>query len=110
MKHYDLHLFVCENKRPNGHPRGCCADKNSVALRELLKEKVKTSGLNINVRVNSAGCLDACEFGAVLVVYPESIWYGGVTEADIDDIIESHLRNRQPVERLMISDKRYNKD
>ncbi len=110
MKRYDMHLFVCENKRTEGHPRGCCADKNSLLFRDKLKEKTKKSGLSVDIRVNGSGCLDACEFGIVLVIYPEGIWYGRVTEGDIDEIIESHLRNGKPVKRLLIEDKRYNRD
>ncbi|MBI2419441.1 MAG: (2Fe-2S) ferredoxin domain-containing protein [Ignavibacteriales bacterium] len=110
MKRYDLHVFVCENKREEGHPRGCCSDKGSVAFREQLKLRVKKLGLPIDVRVNSAGCLDACEFGAVMVVYPEGTWYGGVQEQDIDEIIESHIKLGKPVERLIIKDKRFHKD
>ena len=67
-------------------------------------------GLKANVRANTAGCLDACEFGASMVIYPEQIWYGGVTKDDIEEIIQSHIINNMPVERLKITDKRFNKD
>ena len=110
MKRFDKHIFVCENKRPDGHPRGCCADKNSPELRQKLKSRLKQLGLNANVRANAAGCLDACEFGPTIVIYPEQIWYGGVTESDIEEIIQSHVIENKPVERLKIKDKRYNKD
>ena len=110
MKRYDLHIFVCENKRPDGHPRGCCTDKGSVAFRESLKKQVKASRLPVDVRVNASGCLDACEFGISMVIYPEGIWYGGVQEYDIEEIIESHLKGGIPVERLIIKDKRYHRD
>ena len=56
------------------------------------------------VRVNKAGCLDRCAGGPVAVVYPEAVWYSFVDESDIDEIIESHLKNGQPVERLMLPD------
>lgn len=110
MQRYKKHIFVCENKRPEGHPRGCCAEKGSVEIRELFKKRLKELGLNSEIRANAAGCLDACEFGVSVVVYPEQIWYGGVKYDDIEEIIQSHFINDKPVERLLIKDKRYNKD
>jgi len=73
-------------------------------MREYAKKKVKELGLSGagNIRVNSAGCLDRCEEGPTCVVYPEGIWYTYVDEFDIDEIIESHLINGKPVERLKI--------
>lgn len=110
MKRYNKHIFICENKRPDGHPRGCCADKGSAEIREYLKNRLKELGLNVDIRANGAGCLDACEFGVSIVVYPEQIWYGSVTKNDVEEIINSHLVNNQPVERLKINHPRYNKD
>ncbi|NUN09831.1 MAG: (2Fe-2S) ferredoxin domain-containing protein [Ignavibacteriaceae bacterium] len=109
MKRFDKHIFVCENKRPEGHPRGCCHDKNSVNLREELKAKIKSAGLNTTVRVNSAGCLDACEFGPVMVVYPEQTWYGNFSEADLDQIVSEHIIEGKVVERLTIKDPKFNR-
>jgi len=110
MKRFEKHIFVCENVRPKSHPRGCCSDKGSKELRQLFKDRLKSRGLNSTVRANAAGCLDACEFGATVVIYPEQIWYGNVTENDVTEIIESHIINNKPVERLMIKDKRFNND
>ena len=110
MKRFEKHIFICENKRPDGHPRGCCADRGSTELKAIFKSRLKELGLNANVRANSSGCLDACEFGASVVVYPEQIWYGGVTKDDIEEIIQSHIINNQPVERLKIKHPRYNQD
>ncbi|HEX9250913.1 MAG TPA: (2Fe-2S) ferredoxin domain-containing protein [Ignavibacteriaceae bacterium] len=110
MKRYNKHIFICENKRPEGHPRGCCSEKGSVEIREYFKLRVKELGLNSEVRANAAGCLDACEFGVSVVVYPEQIWYGAVTKNDVDEIIQSHIINNNPVERLKITHPRYNKD
>lgn len=110
MKRYEKHIFVCENKRPEGHPRGCCFDKNSPAVREKLKKRLKELGLSHLVRANSSGCLDACEFGPSIVVYPEQVWYGGVKVEDVEEIIQSHIINNKPVERLQIKDKRFNRD
>jgi len=110
MKRFEKHIFICENVRPAGHPRGCCSEKGSVELRQIFKKRLKELGLNAHVRANAAGCLDACEFGISIVVYPEQIWYGGVTETDVDEIIQKHIIENKPVKRLMINDKRFNRN
>ena len=104
MKPYDLHLFICENKRPDGHPRGCCADKNAIALKDEFKKRIAAQKLNLRIRVNSAGCLNACEQGAVMVIYPEGIWYGNVSLEDVDEIIEQHIVKGEVVKRLVINE------
>ena len=110
MKRFSKHIFICENKRPEGHPRGCCEEKGSIEIHEHFKARLKELGLNADVRANSAGCLDACEFGVSVVVYPEQIWYGAVKKDDVEEIIRSHILNDIPVERLRINHPRYNKD
>lgn len=110
MKRFEKHIFVCENKRPDGHPRGCCFDKGGALVREKFKKRLKELGLNRDVRANASGCLDACEFGVTVLVYPEQIWYGGVTVDDVEEIIQSHIINNKPVERLFIKDERFNRD
>ena len=110
MKRFNKHIFVCENKRPDGHPRGCCADKGSKEIRELFKKRLKECKINTTVRANSAGCLDACEYGVTVVVYPEQVWYGSVTKDDVEEIIEKHIINDEIVKRLIIKDKKFNKD
>lgn len=110
MKRYNKHIFICENKRPDGHPRGCCTEKGSTEIREQFKNRLKELGLNADVRANGAGCLDACEFGTAIVIYPEQVWYGAITKNDVEEIIQSHIINDIPVERLKITHPRYNKD
>lgn len=107
MSYYKHHVFFCTNQRePNadGTTRPCCADKGAVEIRDYAKKSVKRAGLAGAgaVRVNTAGCLDRCEEGPCMVVYPEGVWYTYVDEADIDEIVESHLKNGQVVERLKI--------
>ena len=110
MKRFEKHIFICENKRPEGHPKGCCADKNSIEVRALFKKRLKELGLITQMRANTAGCLDACEHGVTVVIYPEQFWYGKVTIDDVEEIIQEHLINGKPVERLKIPDKKFNKD
>ncbi len=98
---YDNHVFVCMNERPEGHERGSCARKGSVQLRNYMKARVKELGIE-KTRINQAGCLDRCELGPTLVVYPEGIWYKAETAEDIDEIISEHLQNGRPVDRLML--------
>lgn len=102
MSHFQHHIFFCLNRRDEG--RDCCARHDAERLQAYAKDRVKQLGLAGpgKVRVNKAGCLDRCEHGPVAVVYPEAIWYTYVDENDIDEIVESHLLNGRPVERLMI--------
>lgn len=87
---FGVHLFVCCNRRPEGHARGSCAAKGSEKLRDYMKARVKELGLK-RVRVNAAGCLDRCELGPCLVVYPEGIWYRVGSPADVDAVLERHV-------------------
>ena len=109
MKRFEKHIFVCENKRPDGHPRGCCADKNSKQIRDLFKKRLKELGLSSSVRANTSGCLDACEQGVTVVVYPEQVWYGGVLLKDVEEVIQEHIIKNHPVERLKIKDEKFNR-
>jgi (2Fe-2S) ferredoxin len=109
MKRFEKHIFICENKRPPDDPRGCCLEKGSAEIKEKFKQRVKELGLKATVRANSAGCLDACEFGPSIVVYPEQTWYGGVTINDVEEILQSHIIKDIPVERLKIKHPNFNK-
>jgi (2Fe-2S) ferredoxin len=99
---YRLHVFVCENRRSPDDPRGCCAAKGSEEIRAALKAELARRGLKREIRANAAGCLDACAHGPTIVVYPEGVWYGHVTVADVPEIVERHLVGGEPVERLRI--------
>ena len=96
------HVFFCLNKRDNGE--ACCADQNADAMFAYCKEQAKQQGLSGpgQVRINKAGCLDRCSAGPVAVVYPDAVWYTYVDQADIDEIIESHLKNGKVVQRLLV--------
>jgi (2Fe-2S) ferredoxin len=105
MPKFQRHIFICTNQRPDGNPRGCCNPSGEAALHRHFKAKLSERGIpNSRVRANKAGCLDQCELGPTVVVYPDAVWYGHVTPADVDEIIDSHIIGGKPVERLMIPD------
>jgi (2Fe-2S) ferredoxin len=87
---FDAHIFVCCNRRPEGHARGSCAAKGSEGLRDYMKARVKEAGIP-HARVNMAGCLDRCEDGPCVVIYPAGVWYRIESRADVDAIIDQHL-------------------
>jgi len=98
---YERHVFFCVNERPDGHPRGCCMAKGSVKIRNYMKAKAKEMGLK-RLRINNSGCLDRCELGPTVVVYPEGIWYRCESTEDADKILEVHLRDGGRVNDLML--------
>jgi (2Fe-2S) ferredoxin len=107
MPAFTHHIFVCCNEREAGHPRGCCDPEGNEALRDCFKKELKARGLNPEMRANSAGCLDQCELGPTVVIYPQAIWYGRVTPADVPRIVEATLRG-EVVQDLVIADELLN--
>lgn len=105
MSYFQHHLFFCTNKRDDGS--ACCEDLNAAAARDYLKQRCKELGIHGagQCRINTAGCLDRCDQGPVIVVYPEEIWYTWVDSEDLDEIIEKHLLQGKPVDRLRIPEK-----
>lgn len=102
MNYFEKHVFFCVNEREKGEQ--CCAACNANAMQAHAKERIKALNLNGQgkIRINRAGCLDRCEEGPVMVVYPEGVWYHYVDQADIDEIIDEHLVHNRPVQRLRI--------
>lgn len=102
MSYYKHHVFFCVNQREDGE--ACCNDRGAEAMRGYAKDKIKALKLNGagKVRVNSAGCLDRCNEGPVIVVYPQETWYTYVDKEDIDEIISEHIQHGRIVERLKI--------
>ncbi|OFZ73084.1 MAG: 2Fe-2S ferredoxin [Betaproteobacteria bacterium RBG_16_64_9] len=102
MSYYKHHVFFCCNQRAAGET--CCNNSGAQQMRDYAKKQVKALGLagEGKVRVNQAGCLDRCELGPVMVVYPEEVWYTYVDKQDVDEIIEEHLKNGRVVERLRL--------
>jgi (2Fe-2S) ferredoxin len=99
--YYEAHVFVCCNRRPEGHPRGSCAAKGSEKLRDYMKARAKEMRL-ARTRINAAGCLDRCENGPCVVIYPEGVWYRIGSTADVDTILEQHLGRGERVPELML--------
>src|SRR6476646_8475817 len=102
MPSFQRHVFVCVNERPADDPRGSCKAKGGVEVRDRLKAELKARGIAKIVRANNAGCLDQCARGVSVVVYPEQVWYGGVTVDDVPEIVDSHLVGGTVVERLLM--------
>lgn len=102
MSHFKYHVFFCTNQREGGEM--CCNSHGAGDMRDYMKQRIKQLGGAIpdKVRVNTAGCLDRCDKGPVIVVYPEATWYTYVDQEDIDEIIDSHLVGGKTVERLKV--------
>ncbi len=102
MSFYKYHVFFCTNQRDDGS--ACCQQHNAHEARDYAKKRIKELGLSGHgeVRINKAGCLDRCDLGPVLVVYPDETWYTFVDNEDIDEIINEHLLNGRIVPRLQI--------
>ncbi len=99
--YFRKHIFCCTNKRPDGHERGCCIDRGGGSLRDYMKTRCKELGLD-DIRINASGCLDRCELGPCMVVYPEGIWYGCKTTQDVERVIQEHLIAGTPVADLWL--------
>jgi (2Fe-2S) ferredoxin len=104
MPAFERHVFVCCNARPEGAPRPSCTCDGTSALHAELKKRANAAGLGSRVRINKSGCLDQCEHGPMVVVYPEAVWYGNVQPEDAVEIVAEHLVAGRPVERLRIAD------
>jgi len=100
--YYKYHVFFCTNQREAGD--ACCNNHGANELRNYAKDRIKALGLNKPgaVRINSAGCMERCDLGPVLVIYPQGVWYTFVDKEDIDEIVDRHLVKGELVERLLI--------
>ena len=103
MSYFDKHVFFCTNQRKDGED--CCNNHGAEKARDYMKKKVKELDISTRknkIRINTAGCMDRCDDGPVIVVYPEATWYTYVDNKDLDEIIEEHLKHGRIVERLKI--------
>jgi (2Fe-2S) ferredoxin len=97
---FERHVFVCHNTRPADAPRPSCTTDGKSELFTQLQMLAKAAGLGATVRINKSGCLDQCEHGPTVVVYPDAVWYGRVKPEDAAAIVEEHLVGGRQVERL----------
>jgi len=98
---YDVHVFCCINERPDNHPRKSCSSGGSVDLHKYMK--IRSRELKIKgIRVNKAGCLNRCELGPVMVIYPQAVWYRYDNEDDVEEILQTHIIDGGIVERLTL--------
>lgn len=104
MPKFTHHVFVCCNRRSEGHPRGCCDPEGSEALRSAFKVEIEKRGLKPLVRANFSGCLEQCELGPAVVIYPQAIWYGGVCLEDVPRIVEQTIEQGKVLEDLLIDE------
>ena len=98
---FKSHIFCCVNERPDSAVRECCMKKKSLELRNYMKKKIFDLKLK-DIRVNQSGCLDKCESGPVMVIYPQGVWYKFKDKMDVDEIINSHLIKGKIVKRLLL--------
>lgn len=92
VRDYDAHVLVCKG--------GDCKKRGSKDVRKALKDELRASGINRDVRVDSVECLGLCKHGPNAIVYPPGTWYLGLIKEDAPEIVENHLKNGEPVEHL----------
>ena len=101
MSRFERHIFVCTNRRAPDNPKGSCAGSGSEVLCARFKEELAKRGLKGRMRANASGCLDSCEQGPTVVVYPDAVWYARVQLADVEEIVERHVLRGEVVSRLL---------
>lgn len=99
---YDPHIFFCLEENEATPGRTCCAEKGAGDLFTHMRMFAKQNGVT-GIRVNRASCLDRCELGPIMVVYPEGIWYAVRTKEDVEEIVKSHIMEGRRVERLLVA-------
>jgi (2Fe-2S) ferredoxin len=100
---FDIHIFVCANQR-TGSEKLSCGEAHGLDLVAEFKKQIKNQNINLKIRTNRSGCLGICDFGPTIAIYPEGVFYVGVKKEDICEIIESHIINKKPVERLLLKE------
>lgn len=98
---FDIHIFVCTNQR-TGTDRLSCGETHGLELVAEFKKQLKYMNSTLKIRANRSGCLGICDFGPTVAIYPEGIFYVGVKREDVKEIIQSHIINKKPVERLLL--------
>ncbi|MAM64698.1 MAG: ferredoxin [Candidatus Marinimicrobia bacterium] len=108
MSKYNKHIFICVNERASNNQRGSCAKCGGMDIRMRFVKLINEHGLKGIVRANKSGCLDVCELGPAVVVYPDGVWYTNVQLDDVDEIFQSNIINNKPVKRLMANKNTWN--
>ena len=103
---YDKHIFICTNQRSPESHRKSCGEAHGLEIVDAFKKKLKELNLPIKIRAQKSGCLDICDFGQTMVIYPEGVFYAGVEISDVDEIINEHIINNKFVERLRLENVR----
>ncbi len=103
MARPEKHVFVCTQSRPAGHPRGSCTEKGAGDVMAEFGQQFEQKGLWGKFLLTGTGCMGGCDSGPVVLIYPEGVMYGGVTKADVAEIVDQHLLADNHVERLMVS-------
>lgn len=99
------HVFICTNQRPEGHPRGSCSINNAMGIWQKFADILNTKQLYNDILISGVrSCMGPCSLGPVVVIYPDNVWYGKVTDSDVEEIFQSHLIDGNPVERLVLAD------
>jgi len=99
---YDKHIFICTNQRAPGAAKKSCGEAHGMEIVDAFKKRLKELSLPLKVRAQKAGCLDICEYGQTVVVYPEGVFYVGVELSDVDEIIQEHIVGNRVVKRLLL--------
>jgi len=99
---YDIHIFVCTNER-KGNERLSCGEKHGLELVAEFKKQLKDLKVNLKARANKSGCLGICDYGPTVAIYPEGVFYVNVYPKDVNEIIQSHIINKIPVKRLLLT-------
>jgi (2Fe-2S) ferredoxin len=97
----ERYVFVCLNQRPAGHPKGSCLDRGAAEVFDAMREE-QGARLLTTVKIVASGCVEGCLAGPTMLVAPDNVWYGGVTEADVPVIFDQHLIGGEPVEMLRL--------
>jgi (2Fe-2S) ferredoxin len=103
---FEKHIFICVNQREPGAARRSCGEAHGLEIVDAFKKRLKELNLPIKLRAQKAGCLDICDFGQTVVIYPEGIFYVGVEQGDVEEIIQEHLIHNRPVQRLILENVR----
>ena len=101
---YDKHVFVCINSRTDSQ-RSSCGNNGFLLREEIIKILRKYNNRKLKIRINKSGCLDQCECGPTIVIYPKGFWYYNVTLIDINEIVQESIINNNYIQRLAKKEK-----